>query len=220
MPSPTITFAADPAGATLAAEPVDRASRQWLEQAGLVRDDATGLHRPPRDTSPSVVPRLVIDATRLLTAAGYDVLRLYSEAEQRQAVAEPATDAPSLTRLPGTIWVHAVAADVAAGRLVVHARLSQAAGPTRLLASYPADGTAAVLTTEGNRFFDVITYDDLDAAAVVLGHEPILPIPASDTPRADAATARSAAAAPPQRDALPAKAPALTAAPRATGMRQ
>ncbi|MFB8203106.1 hypothetical protein [Kitasatospora purpeofusca] len=220
MPSPTITFAADPADGTLAAEPVDRPSRQWLEQAGLVRDDATGLHRPRRDTSPSVVPRLVIDATRLLTAAGYDVLRLYSEAEQRQAVAEPATEAPSLTRGPGTIWVHAVAADVAAGRLVVHARLSEAAGPTRLLASYPADGTAAVLTTEGNRFFDVTPHDDLDAAAVAFGHGPILPAPASDTPRTDAATARSAAAATPKPEALPAEAPALTTAPRATRMRQ
>ncbi|MCG6496985.1 hypothetical protein [Kitasatospora sp. A2-31] len=219
MPSPTITFAIEPSSSLLSAKAADRASRQWLEQAGLVRDDATGLHRPRRATSSSVAPRLVLDATRLLTAAGYDVLRLYGEDEQQQAVTGPAIDVAPLTRAPGTIWVHQVAADVAAGRLVVHARLTEAAGPTRLLASYPADGTAAVLTTDGGRFYDVATFGDLDAAALAFGHPATLPAPTPEAPRTDAATARSAAVLQPRRDDLPAEAPAPGPAPRAARLR-
>ncbi|MFJ9446763.1 hypothetical protein ACIRRH_33625 [Kitasatospora sp. NPDC101235] len=191
MPPP-ITFAVHPVLDTVAALSVDRSSRQWLEHAGLVRDDATGLHRTPRTTAPSVTPRLVAEATRLLNAAGHDVLRLYSEAERQQSVTQPATEEPTLTRAPGTIWAHHLTSDLIAGRLVVHAQLSTADGARHLLASFPADGAAAVLSTDGGTgFFGTTEYPDLDAAAAVFGHPLTLPFPLPEPRRAAVSASRS-----------------------------
>ncbi|GAB7185634.1 hypothetical protein [Kitasatospora sp. NPDC001095] len=191
MPSPTITFAVDPALDAVAALSVDRSSRQRLEQAGFVRDDATGLHRVSRTTAESLAPRLVTEATRLLNAAGYDVLRLYSETEQQQSVTQPAPEEPTMTRAPGTIWAHHLASDLISGRLVVHARLSKADGPTQLLTSFPADGAAAVLSTDGTGFFGATEYPDLDAAVVGWGYPLTSPFPQPEPRRAVASASRS-----------------------------
>ncbi|MFC9327926.1 hypothetical protein [Kitasatospora sp. NPDC057015] len=204
-PSPFITIAADPTLGTLAAVGIDRTTRQLLERAGFVRDDATGLHRLRRSTSAAVGTRIAADATRLLTGAGYRVVRLYSEAEQQEALAPCAQPERVMTREPGTIWMHHVAADIASGQLVVHARSSAADG-TYLLAEYPATGEAAVLTTEGNGFFGATHYADLDRAKEAFGHPLALPPPPREHGRAAAASAS------PTGDHMPPGAPAETAA--------
>ncbi|MEU9074577.1 hypothetical protein AB0D22_07825 [Kitasatospora sp. NPDC048538] len=168
MPSPTITIAVDPTLDAVAAMPIDRSSRQWLEQAGFVRDEASGLHRLGRDTAKSTAPRIIAEATRLLNTGGYNVLRLYSRKEQLQAVDSAKEPVPVLTREPGTIWRHHVASDIAAGHLVVHARRSEVAGTTSFLASHSEGGDAVVLATEGTGFFGVTRYPDLDSAKAAL----------------------------------------------------
>ncbi|MER7701640.1 hypothetical protein ABTX81_01895 [Kitasatospora sp. NPDC097605] len=135
-----------------------------------------------------MAPRLVSDATRLLNTAGYDVLRLYSETEQRQSVTEPATEESAKTRAPGTIRAHHLVSDLIAGRLVVHARLRRADGPTQLLGSFPADGAAAVLATDGTGFFGITEYPDLDAAVAAWGH-PLTASPSQPEPRRAAVSA-------------------------------
>ncbi|MFF2746444.1 hypothetical protein ACFVVA_12960 [Kitasatospora sp. NPDC058048] len=190
MPPP-ITFAVHPTLDTVAARSVDRSSRQWLEHAGLVRDDATGLHRTPRTTAKSVAPRLLAEATRLLNAAGYDVLRLYSEAEQQQSVTQPAPEEPTVTRAPGTIWAHHLASDLIAGRLVVHAQLSMADGPRHLLTSFPPDGAAVFTTDGGTGFFGATEYPDLDAAVAAWGHPLAVPAARPEPLRAAVSASRS-----------------------------
>ncbi|MBV6695540.1 hypothetical protein KV557_00165 [Kitasatospora aureofaciens] len=198
MPPRTITFAVDPALDSVAALAVDHSSRQYLEQAGFVRDDATGLHRLRRDTPASVGQRISAEAARLLTASGYTVLRLYSEDEQQQALAASPEQGPALTREPGTIWMHHIASDVAAGHLVIHARLSVASGETKLLASYPMTGSAAIFSTEGGGYFGLTEYEDLETATADFGH-PLEPsIPSSPSRRA-AASSRTAPLSAPSR---------------------
>ncbi|WP_395297313.1 hypothetical protein ACF9IK_30670 [Kitasatospora hibisci] len=194
MPSPTITIAVDPTLDAVAAMPVDRSSRQRLEQAGFVRDDMSGLHRLRRDTAESTAPRIIADATRLLTTAGYNVLRLYSKEEQFQAVDPAKEPGPMLTREPGTIWRHHVASDIAAGHLVVHARRSEAAGTTSFLASYSEHGDAVILATEGAGFFGVSRYPDLDSAKAALEWPTTPSLPPAPSRRA-AASSRTATAA-------------------------
>ncbi|GAA2267322.1 hypothetical protein GCM10010430_60650 [Kitasatospora cystarginea] len=191
MPPRTITIAVDPALDTVAALAVDRSSRQWLEQAGFVRDDATGLHRLRRDTPASIGQRISAEATRLLTTSGYTVLRLYSEDERQQALAVSPEQGPALTREPGTIWMHHIASDVAAGHLVVHARLSVAGGETKLLASYPMTGGAAIFSTEGGGYFGVTEYADLETATADFGH-PLEPSTPPFPSRRAAASSRTA----------------------------
>ncbi|MGW3185713.1 hypothetical protein ACWDD9_41235 [Kitasatospora sp. NPDC001119] len=205
MPPP-ITFAVHPALDTVAARSVDRSSRQWLEHAGLVRDDATGLHRTPRTTATSATRRLVAEATRLLAAAGYDVLRLYSEAEQRQSVTQSAPEEPTMVRAPGTIRAHHLASDLIAGRLVVHAQLSAADGSRHLLASFPADGAAAVFTTDGGTgFFGATEYPDLDSAVAAWGHPLTVPAARPEPLRAAVSASRSIRHAEGADDAAPRK---------------
>ncbi|GJF32653.1 hypothetical protein KNE206_53530 [Kitasatospora sp. NE20-6] len=187
----TITFAVDPVLGLVAAA-VDRRSRQWLEQAGLVRDDASGLHRLRRDTAEPTGRRIISNATGLLNSVGYDVLRLYSETEQRQAAAHPSAG-PAVTREPGTIWVHHVGSDIVAGRLVVHAALNEADGPVRLLADYPAYGRAAVLSTEGGGLYGIAEFGDLAAAVAAFGHSLAPQFPAREPRTASAAAITSRA---------------------------
>ncbi|MFJ7278309.1 hypothetical protein [Kitasatospora sp. NPDC098663] len=190
MPSSTtVTLAIDPALDTVATQPVDRRSRQWLEQAGFVRDDGTGKHRVRKDAP---VVRIVSDAYGLLNRAGYDVLRLYSEQEQRQSATQPDPDAPSLTRAPGTIRLHTVAHDITTGHLVVHAQLREAAGSTRVLVHFPADGMAGILATEDTSFFGITLYPSLDEAVAAFGYPLTTPAPVPEARRA-AATATSSA---------------------------
>ncbi|MFF2955685.1 hypothetical protein ACFVVU_30605 [Kitasatospora sp. NPDC057965] len=177
----TIPIAVDPATDVLAALPVDGASRRLLDQAGFVHDEATGVQRLRESTSPTSASRAVTDAVHRLNAVGYDVLRLYSDTERRKAITQPAPDDPTMTRAPGTIWMHHVASDVTAGRLVVHALHREAAGPVRLLAGFPTDGTAAVLATEGSGFFAVTEYKDLDAAVAAFGYPLVAPFPQPDS---------------------------------------
>ncbi|KQV20950.1 MULTISPECIES: hypothetical protein [unclassified Kitasatospora] len=205
----TITIHLDPALETLTAASVDNRGRQQLEQAGFVRHDATGLHRLRRDTPMSVGRRISTDATRLLTASGYDVLRLYAAEEQQQAVVAGTADGPVLTREPGTIWMHHVASDIQAGHLVVHARRSKADGTTSFLTGYAADGDAAVFITEGGGFFGVTRYEDLDTARADFGLPLEQPVPAPAVRTAAAATRTALATAPalPPDRALPVPAP-------------
>ncbi|WP_030458909.1 hypothetical protein [Kitasatospora sp. NRRL B-11411] len=139
---------------TIVADPPDRRSAYWLEQAGFVRDDALRLHRIRRDTSASTAERQIRDARRLLASADYGITRVYSADEQRLRAESPpplgtsAPPGPPRTLGDRTVWVHLVSEDVAAGHLVIHAHHQDPEGSVELLVDYPGAGEAAVLYTE------------------------------------------------------------------------
>ncbi len=136
------------------ADPPDRRSAYWLEQAGFVRDDALRLHRIRRDASASTAERQIRDARRLLAAADYGITRVYSADEQRLRAKAPSplgtSSPPGPARTIGdrTVWVHLVSEDVAAGHLVIHAHHQAPEGSIELLVDYPGAGEAAVFYTE------------------------------------------------------------------------
>ncbi|MET8623739.1 hypothetical protein ABZW30_08280 [Kitasatospora sp. NPDC004669] len=191
-----MTIAHLPDHDTIAVEPPDRLSTQWLEQAGLVRDDDTGLYRFRRDTDSATSSRQLSNARRLLAVAGYGVTRVYSEAEQRESrqMHRPwATPGPPRTSGGQTAWVHLVSDDVANGHLVVHADHQGSEGEIELLVSYPATGEAATFYSEGGGVYGASRHPDLASARAEwesFGYASAPPVPGS--PRRAAARSVSA----------------------------
>ncbi|MFD9592544.1 hypothetical protein ACFWA9_07260 [Kitasatospora sp. NPDC059973] len=153
----------------LVAAAADRRSAQLLEQAGFVRDDALDLHRPRRDTAASIAERQLQDASRLLTAAGYGVTRVYSETEQRARMQNRPSwveDGP-LQTTGRTARSDRVTADVCNGHLVLLASHDSPYESRELLGRYAASGEGAIFYTEaagGEPFYGIGRYADLDAA--------------------------------------------------------
>ncbi|MFD0274285.1 hypothetical protein ACFVHB_10300 [Kitasatospora sp. NPDC127111] len=177
------------------ADPPDRRSAYWLEQAGFVRDDALRLHRIRRDTSASTAERQIRDARRLLAAADYGITRVYSADEQRLRAKAPSplgtSSPPGPARTIGdrTVWVHLVSEDVAAGHLVIHAHHQAPEGSIELLVDYPGAGEAAVFYTEPDSgHYGPSRHPSLAAARAEwtsYGYAAEAPVP--DAPRAAAA---------------------------------
>ncbi|MDH6111313.1 hypothetical protein P3T36_003337 [Kitasatospora sp. MAP12-15] len=180
-----VTIAHLPELGTIVAEPGDRRSAYWLEQAGLVRDDRLKLHRIRRDTDDSTAERQINDARRLLAAAGYGLTRVYSTVEQRRRVESrpPWVEAgPPQAIWSRTAWVHLVSADVANGHLVLHAHHQGHFGEIELLGSYPASGDSATFYTEGGGAYGISRHPNLDSARAewaAFGYASTPPVPGS-----------------------------------------
>ncbi|MFJ7244444.1 hypothetical protein ACIQWA_07305 [Kitasatospora sp. NPDC098652] len=165
-----ITIAHLPEPDTVVADPPDRRSAYWLEQAGLVRDDALLLHRIRRDTDRSNARRQILEAERLVTVAGYGFTRVYSPDEQRRRVEEvPPRLRAAVTAEPRTlgrtVWVHLVSDDIDNGHLVLHAQHRGIEGELELLVEYPGAGEAALFYTEpGSRHYGAARHPSLASA--------------------------------------------------------
>ncbi|MFD0405344.1 hypothetical protein [Kitasatospora sp. NPDC127116] len=164
---PNVAVAHLPERDLLVAEAPDRRSAQLLEQAGLVRDDALGLHRFRRDTPPETAKRQLREARRLLFPAEYGFTRVYSEAEQYEATQRrnPLTPpGPVLTATSRAPAVHHVSTDIANGHMVLLAHHESPYEATELLGLYPASGKAATFYTEGGGYYGASRHPDLDSA--------------------------------------------------------
>ncbi|MGK4581651.1 hypothetical protein [Kitasatospora sp. HPMI-4] len=181
-----VTIAHLPDRDTVVADPPDRRSAYWLEQAGFMRDDALQLHRIRRDTDASTTRRQILEAERLVTVAGYGFTRVYSKDEQRRRVeAVPPklrSDSPEPRTLGDrTVWVHLVSDDLDNGHLVLHAHHRAPEGALEMLVDYPGAGEAAVFYTEpGSRHYGPDRHPSLAAAREAwarLGYEADPPEP-------------------------------------------
>ncbi|MFE2108011.1 hypothetical protein ACFXAF_19405 [Kitasatospora sp. NPDC059463] len=135
-----------------------------------MRDDALQLHRIRRDTDASTARRQILEAERLVTAAGYGFTRVYSADDQRRRVEAVPPQWRSDTAEPRTLgdrtaWVHLVSDDLDNGHLVLHAHHRAPEGALEMLVDYPGAGEAAVFYTEpGSRHYGRARHPDLEAA--------------------------------------------------------
>ncbi|MEY9876281.1 hypothetical protein ABH931_005791 [Streptacidiphilus sp. MAP12-33] len=205
----------------LVAGAADRRSARWLEQAGFVRDDALDLHRPRRDTPASVAERQLRDAIRLLTADGYGVTRVFSEAEQRARIENRPSwvgDGGVRTALDRIAYRDKLTADICTGHLTLLASHDSPHERRELLGLYAATGEGVIFYGGMRSYYEVHRHEDLDSALMAWTASGYATQPPVVGPRKTAALssspsrpAHAASAAPPSAD--PAAPPAARVRP-------